>query len=199
MRKTLAVILILSKVGAAAGALLQSSVGLAQTPDQQKTWEAERAQATADAKARLEQIERDRAVRQADPMAWVKTLDPMTSGGWEFRTVASDGSWATYSTTQQLKRSSKGVTVWLRQEFAEPQRDSNDDSYLSLVQKVEYDCTKSRARPLLVIYYAQNNIKGNAQTEEADPKQAPWGPIVPGTLGDSNFQWACTADKAKRP
>ena len=187
MRKTLALIVSMSRVGAVAGSLVLSSVGLAQTPDQQKTWEAQRAQAAADAKLRLEQLERDRAARKADPMSW------------EFRSVASDGSWAAYSTTHQMKRSSKGVTVWLRQEFAEPQRDANDDAYLSVVQQVEYDCAKIRARPLLVIYYSQNNIKGNAQTEEADPKQAPWDPIVPGTLGDSNFQWACNADKAKRP
>ena len=199
MRKTLALIVSMSRVGAVAGSLVLSSVGLAQTPAQQKTWEAQRAQAAADAKLRLEQLERDRAARKADPMSWVNTLAPMPRGGWEFRSVASDGSWAAYSTTHQMKRSSKGVTVWLRQEFAEPQRDANDDAYLSVVQHVEYDCAKIRARPLLVIYYSQNNIKGNAQTEEADPKQAPWDPIVPGTLGDSNFQWACNADKAKRP
>jgi len=211
MRKTLALMMGIPSFGTRAiglmltsGLVLSSgltftSVSVAQTPDQQKTWDAQRAQATADAKARLEQLERERAARKADPMSWVRTLDPMSSGGWEFRTVADDGSWAAFSTTHQLKRSSKTVTVWLRQEFAEQQRDPNGDAYLSVVQQVEYDCAKVRARPLLVIYYSDNNIKGNSQSEEADPKQAPWDSIVPGTLGESNFQWACNPDKTKRP
>jgi hypothetical protein len=132
-------------------------------------------------------------------MAWVATLDPMSSGGWEFRTVADDGSWASYATTHQMKRSGKTVTAWIRQEFAEPQLDPNGDSYLSVVQKVDYDCAKVKARPVLVIYYTANNIKGGAQTEEADPKQAAWTPVVPGTLGEANLQWACSADKASAP
>jgi hypothetical protein len=170
--------------------------GTCQTPEDQKQWEAKRAQALADQRARAEQLERERAARKADPMAWVSTLDPMTAGGWEFRTVASDGSWAAFSTMHQLKRSGHVVTVWLRQEFAESQTDANGDRYLSMVQRVDYDCGKDRARPTLVIYYSDNNIKGSAQTEQADPKQNPWTPIIPGTLGESDLQWACNADKA---
>ena len=167
----------------------------AQTPEQQKSWEAQRAQALAEQKARLEQLERNRAARRADPMAWVKTLDPMSSGGWEFRTVANDGSWASYTTVHQMKRSGKIVTVWLRQEFAEPQLDPNGDPYLSLVQKIDYDCAKEQARAVLMIYYSANNIKGSAQTDQVDPKQAPWTPIVPGTLSETNLQWACAPDR----
>jgi hypothetical protein len=170
--------------------------GVCQTPDDQKQWETQRAQALAEQRAHAEQVERERAARKADPMAWVRTLDPMTAGGWEFRTVAGDGSWAAFSTTHQLKRSGHAVTVWLRQEFAEPQADTNGDRYLSMVQRVEYDCGRDRARPTLVIYYADNNIKGVGQTEQADPKQTPWTPIIPGTLGESEMEWACNADKA---
>jgi hypothetical protein len=177
-------------------ALLVALACAAQTPDDQKAWDAQRAQALADQKIRAEQLEKERAARQANPMAWVKTLDPLTSGGWEFRTVADDGSWASFSTTHQMKRSGKIVSVWLRQEFAEPQLDPSGDAYLSIVQKIDYDCTKVQARPVLVIYYSANNIKGNAQTEQADPKQAPWTPIVPGTLAETNLQWACSAERA---
>jgi hypothetical protein len=179
-----------------AAVLLPVTPGVAQTPEQQQLWDAQRAQSLAAAKARAEQLERERAARKADPMSWVRTLDPLTSGGWEFRTVAEDGSWAAYSTDHQLKRSGKIVTIWLRQEFAEPQHDANGDNYLSTVQKVDYDCGKDRARPVLVMYYADNNIRGSAETEEADPKQAPWNPIVPGTLGEYNFLWACNREHA---
>jgi hypothetical protein len=179
--------------------LLHAPASPGQTPDEQKAWEAQRAQALAEQKIRAEQLEKSRAARKANPMAWVATLDPMSSGGWEFRTVADDGSWASYATTHQMKRSGKTVTAWIRQEFAEPQLDPNGDSYLSVVQKVDYDCAKVKARPVLVIYYTANNIKGGAQTEEADPKQAAWTPVVPGTLGEANLQWACSADKASAP
>jgi hypothetical protein len=175
--------------------LVQAPLCGAQTPEQQKLWEEQRAAATMAAKARAEQLERERAARKADPMAWVRTLDPMTSGGWEFRSVAGDGSWAAYGTEHQMKRAGKIVTIWLRQEFAEAQHDGNGDAYLSVVQKTDYDCVKEQARPLLVIYYAENNLKGGANTEEADPKQAPWSPVIPGTLAESNLEWACSIDK----
>jgi hypothetical protein len=186
---------ILFAVALTAMVLAQAPPCAAQTPAQQTLWEAQRAEATAAAKLRAEQLERDRAARKADPMAWVRTLDPMTSGGWEFRSVANDGSWAAFGTDHQMKRSGKIVSIWLRQEFAEAQHDANGDAYLSVVQKTDYDCVKDQARPTLVIYYAENNLKGAADTEEADPKQAPWSPVIPGTLAESNLEWACAMDK----
>lgn len=164
-----------------------------QTPAQAELWEQQRAQAHADELARAAQLAREREARRANPMAWVKTLDPMSAGGWEFRTVAADGSWATYSTTHQMKRAGSQVTVWLRQEYAEPQTGGNG-KYLSVVEKIQYDCAKDRARPLLVIYYAGNNIQGSEQSEEADAKSA-WNPIVPGTRDEFNYVWACGAGK----
>ncbi len=129
-------------------------------------------------------------------MAWVRTLDPMASGGWVFKMVGSDGSWATYSTDHQLKRSGHQVTAWLRQEFPEPQHSPAGDMYMSDVEKVQYDCTKAQARVLLIIYYSGNNLSGSQQSEEADPKQAAWDPIVPGTQSESAFRWTCGAASA---
>ncbi|HEY4974497.1 MAG TPA: surface-adhesin E family protein [Steroidobacteraceae bacterium] len=170
--------------------LLGSSNGIAQTPDQQKIWEADRARTVAEEKVAAEQLARERAARKADPMAWVRTLDPMTAGGWEFRGVDGDGMWATYSSTHQVKRSGQIVTVWLRQEYAEPQT-GNVGHYLSVVDKSQYDCRKEQTRNLLIIYYLTNNIRGDAQTEEADAKTTPWNPIVPGTHQESILLWAC--------
>ena len=174
--------------------VLHAECSMAQTPEQSKVWEAQRAQTVADEKARTERLNRERAARRADPMAWVHTLDPMTAGGWEFRAVANDGAWATYSTEHQMKRSGHLSTVWLREEFAEPQTGGNGP-YLSIVEKVQYDCSKDRARPLVVIYYSDNNVRGSEQTEEADEKTAVWNSIVPGTREELNFLWACGAAK----
>jgi hypothetical protein len=154
-------------------------------------------QRQAEEKAKAEQLLKQREARKADPMAWVKTLSPMTDGGWQFRTVAPDGSWAAFSTEHQMKKSGHLVTVWLRQEYPEPQRTSAGEIYLSNVEKIEYDCAKARGRPLLVIYYAENNIGGAQQSEENDPKMTGWEAIVPGTQGDSIHQWACAAAGAK--
>jgi hypothetical protein len=166
-----------------------------QTPEQQQMWDAQRAQELADEKAQAERLARDRAARKADPMAWVRSLNPMSAGGWEFQAVANDGSWAAYTTTHQMKRTRKSVTVWLRQEYAEPQV-SGSNHYLSIVEKVEYDCEKDQERPLLVVYYSANNIQGSETTEEADKKTATWDAIVPGTREEINFQWACGSDKS---
>ena len=182
-------------IGAAAAAwaaacLLAGPCGIAQTPEQQKTWEAERALANAAQKAQADELARQRAARKADPMAWVRTLDPMSSGGWEFRTVAPDGSWAIFSTTHQMLRSGSVISVWLRREYAEPQRGSGAP-YLSFVEKVQFDCKKVQTRVLVVIYYAANNIQGSSETETSEPKDTPWSVIVPGTKEESTSQWAC--------
>ncbi len=180
-----------------AALLLAAGTGVAQTPDQQSAWDAERVRALAEQKARAERLAADRAARRADVMAWVHSLDPMTSGGWEFRAAAADAAWAAFSTGHQLERSGSMVMVWLRQEFAEPQQDPHGGTYLSFVQKVEFDCQKNRVRAHLLIYYGDNNLRGVTQSMELDPKQTPWGPIVPGTLDESNFQWACSPDRER--
>jgi hypothetical protein len=177
---------------AACGAALLAGIETAggQTPEQEKQWAVERQRAAEAAQARAEQLARERAARKADPMGWVRTLDPMSSGGWEFRSVATDGSWAIFSSTHQMKRTGQTVTAWMRYEYAEPQA-GDSGPYLSAVEKQQYDCKKQQSRNLLVVYYGANNIQGGEQTEEADPKTAPWSPIVPGTRDESNFLWAC--------
>lgn len=177
---------------AAAG--LPGHGAIAQTPEQQQNWDAQRVQMLAEEKIKNEQLLKERARRRADPMAWVRTLNPMTEGGWEFRVVANDGSWAAYTTNHQMQRSGKKVTIWLRHEYAEMQATS-DHHYLSLVEKAQYDCAKQQERPLLVIYYSGNNLQGTEETEQADPKTAEWDPIVPGTRDETNFSWACGAVK----
>jgi hypothetical protein len=169
----------------------------AQTPEQQQLWDAQRVQAQAEAQARAERLAQQRAARKADPMAWVRTLNPLTTGGWEFRAVAPDGSWAAFSTDHQEKRSGKLITLWLRQEYPEPQRGGSGDLFLSNVETVQFDCGSDRQRLLLVIYYSENNITGSQQQEESDPKHTPWDAVVPGTQSDSVFQWACGKLHAK--
>ncbi len=178
----------------AACAMHDAAVG--QTPEEQKLWEAQRAQIRAEEKARAELLAKQREARRADPMAWVRTLDPMSPGGWVFRAVGADGSWAIFSTDHQLKRSGHLVTAWLRQEYPEPQRSPAGDMYLSDVEKIQYDCAKSRAQVLLAVYYVQNNLAGSQQSDEADPKQAAWDAIVPGTQSEITFHWACGAGSA---
>ncbi len=181
-------------LAAAALGFLGSNV-LGQTPEQERAWAEARARTTAEAKAHEEQLGRERAARRADPMAWVRTLDPMTSGGWEFRGVANEGSWAVFSSTHQLKRSGQVVTVWIRREYAEAQT-ADSGPYLSAVEKTQFDCKKEQTRNLLVVYYSANNIQGNPQNDESDPKTTPWNAIVPGTREESNFLWACGQARA---
>jgi len=178
---------------AACGAALLAGVEIAggQTPEQEKQWAVERERANQAAQARAEQLVRERAARKANPMGWVRTLDAMASGGWEFRSVATDGSWAIFTSTHQLKRSGQIVTGWIRFEYAEPQT-GQGNPYMSAVEKQEYDCKKQQTRNLLAIYYSANNIQGTEETEEADPKATPWSPIVPGTREEMNFTWACS-------
>jgi hypothetical protein len=177
--------------------LLPAAPGNAQTPEQKQLWEAQRAQAATDEKIKAENLSRARAARKADPMSWVRGLDPLSAGGWEFRRVSADGAWAVFSTDHQLKRSGQTVTVWLRREFAEAQTNADGDQYLSDVEKVQYQCADERSRVLMMIYYAENDIRGTQHAEESDPKQTAWNPIVPGTEDESSAQWACNFGKAR--
>ncbi len=181
----------------AAACLMQGASSWAQTPEQQKMWDAQRAQAQADAKARADTLAAQRAARKADPMAWVHTLNPLSEGGWQFRFVAPDGSWASFGTERQIKRSGHLVTAWLRQEYPEPQKSNNGGIYLSYVEKIQYDCANERARALLIIYYSENNITGSEESDATDIKQAAWVPIVPGTPSENIYQWACDAASGK--
>ena len=174
-----------------AAGVMHNTPAAAQTPEQEKMWEAQRAQKQAEEKAKAELLATQRAARRADPMKWVRTLDPMSAGGWLFRAVAPDGAWAAFSTEHQLKRSGHLVTAWLRQEFPEPQRIAAADAYLSDVEKVQYDCVKEQARVLLAIYYSANNLAGSQQSEEADLKLVAWDAIVPGTQSEIIYHWAC--------
>ena len=177
--------------GLLAAVWLHGATCAAQTPEQQKMWDAQRAQAQAAEKAKAEKLAAERAARKADPMAWVHTLNPLTTGGWQFRAVAPDGSWAAYSTEHQLKRSGHLVTAWLREEYPEPQRSGSGGIYQSYVEKIQYDCANERARALMIIYYSENNITGSEESDATDIKQAVWVPIVPGTPGENSYQWAC--------
>lgn len=161
-------------------------------------WDAQRAQVQAAEKAKAEKLAAQRAARKADPMAWVRSLNPLSAGGWQFRSVAPDGSWASFSTEHQLKRSGHLVTAWLRQEYPEPQRSNTGNIYLSYVEKIQYDCANERARALLIIYYSDNNITGSEESDATDVKQAVWVPIVPGTPAESLYQWACAAGAKAR-
>jgi hypothetical protein len=174
-----------------AACVMHHSAVVGQTPEQEKMWEAQRVQRQAEEKVQAELLAKQRQARRTDPMSWVRTLDPMSPGGWSFKAVGADGSWATFTTLHQLKRSGHLVTAWLRQEYPEAQRNPAGDMYASNVEKVQYDCGKERARVLLIIYYAQNNLAGNQQSDEADPKQVEWDPIVPGTQSEIMYHWAC--------
>jgi hypothetical protein len=179
----------------AAALILGNQNARSQTPEQTKQWAEERERSNQAAQVRAEQLARERAARKANPMAWVRTLDPMTGGGWEFRSVATDGSWAIYASTHQLKRKGQIVTGWIRYEYAEPQS-GQTNPYLSAVEKQEYDCKKQQTRNMVAIYYSSNNIQGTEETEEADPKANPWSPIVPGTREETDFSWACDQVRA---
>ena len=187
----------LAMTGLIAACVVHNSAVVGQTPEQEKMWDAQRVQKQADDKARAELLIKQREGRRADPMAWVHTLDPMAAGGWTFRSVGADGSWAIFSTEHQLKRSHHLATAWLRQEYAEPQRSPAGDVYSSDVQKVQYDCAKEQARVLLAVYYSQNNLAGSQQSEESDPKEAPWDAIIPGTQSEITFHWACGPGSAR--
>jgi hypothetical protein len=146
------------------------------------------------AQDKAEEASRTGNAQRLDPGAtdWIKYLDPVPAGGWVFRGSAGDGSWALFTSKHQRKRIGQVVTLWLRWEQFEQQTGPAGIHFMSYIEKVEYDCGNDRARTLAQITYPKNNLKGDANNREFDPKTSAWELIAPGTQGENNLQFACT-------
>jgi hypothetical protein len=126
-----------------------------------------------------------------DDIDWTKYLDSVAGGGWVLRYKGVDGSWALFTSDKRERRIGQVVTLWLRWEQAEQQISPTGAIFLSYLEKVEYNCTNERVRTLVQTIYPENNLSGNPQTVEVDPKTVHWASIIPGTQGETNFHAAC--------
>ncbi|MHB8406417.1 MAG: surface-adhesin E family protein [Gammaproteobacteria bacterium] len=141
-------------------------------------------------KAWKAKLQAAREARQANPLAWAKSLNPLPRGGWKLIYVASDGSEATFVSSDQEVREGKYVTIWMRYEFGDNQY-AQSGGHLSSVEKDQYDCASARVRLLSVSRFPENNLKGTAETYEQSRSTAPWTAIIPGSGEEDIWRYVC--------
>ena len=96
-------------------------------------------------------------------------------------TFVSDG----VSTMGFMKPGPSPRLKWLRTERREP------DQYgvMSQISLVEYDCAGGRSRPIQHTSFTGPNMTGT--TEGSSSGQGEWTYPTPGSVGETNFNWAC--------
>jgi Surface-adhesin protein E len=165
------------------------SGGSADTPQEsyfQKLLAADKAyQAKIQAK-----LQAARKARQADPLAWAKSLNPLPQGGWKLVYVASDGSEAIFTTSDQEVREGKYVTIWMRAEYGDNQY-AQSGGNLSTVEKDQFDCSSARVRMFSVSQFPENNLQGTPETHEQSRSIAPWTAIIPGSGEEDIWRYVC--------
>src|SRR5260370_20912131 len=70
--------------------VMHYSAVVGQTPEQQKMWDAQRAQTQADEKVKADLLAGQRAARRADPRSRGRTPHPMSPPGLGLRAVRPD-------------------------------------------------------------------------------------------------------------
>lgn len=131
-----------------------------------------------------------REARQANPLAWAKSLDPLPQGGWKL--VYVGGSEAIFATSDQEVREGKYVTIWMRYEFGDSQSTTySSGDYLSSVEKDQFDCASARERLFSVSWFPENNLQGKPETVEQPRSAAAWYAIIPGSGIEDIWRYVC--------
>lgn len=123
---------------------------------------------------------------------WLQTLQSLPEGGWRYLTTGVTNSDQTvlYYSTHHIGLNGSVVTAWFRWEY---QHDVPDGllTIRSLVTRDRIDCSRDAEMPLSQTVYSRQNMQGTASSQEFDPKTALWMPIIPGSLGEAELNWAC--------
>jgi hypothetical protein len=130
---------------------------------------------------------------------WIRTLDPLTAGGWELLTWNTGG--AIYVSYRNAQRDGAVATVWIRWEYLSPHQ-FKGVSYKSSAERTQFDCVQMTARALTQSFYERNSLAGDSQSFAYDKPM--WAPGVPGTLLEALGATVCNrtaphAPKTKSP
>jgi hypothetical protein len=116
----------------------------------------------------------------------------MPQGGWQFLTAGetdNDPNILYFSTHHIIVDGSK-VTAWFRWEY---QNDVTEGvtTYRSVASREQLDCTRAAEIVISEIVYSGQNMEGTASSQVFDLKTVRWTPIIPGTIGEAELDWAC--------
>ena len=81
------------------------------------------------------------------------------------------------------------VTMWTLYDYAQPQFATGNKAYLSSNGKNEYDCKEVRKRQISASAHSQQ--MGRGEVISAGPVSSEWEPILPRSLGEALWKFAC--------
>ncbi len=88
------------------------------------------------------------------------------------------------------------ATIWGQLSFSEPQKFPGHPDFLSKVTQIQCDCTGKLTRTLYTNYFAAKDGKGKKIFFENPSTLLKWNPVLPGTVHEVMFKYAC--DKIKK-
>jgi len=109
---------------------------------------------------------------------WLKIMTVSNSDGF---TVYGD------FTTHRIDKNGL-VKMWFLYDYKRAQK-NYQVPYMSVRIQRQYDCNEERARTLAQSLFDGNMALGNVVSD--DSSERTWGPIAPGTLGETMWKVAC--------
>ena len=77
--------------------------------------------------------------------------------------------------------------AWFQYRYAKPQKHDNGKSYNTAKALLEMDCSGKRHRLLTATAYSKSGNPIGSDT----PSYAKWNYVIPGTLGEAQYEFVC--------
>ena len=95
-----------------------------------------------------------------------------------------------FLTLRGIHRQGAIVTVWEREEHSAV---TSDSPYESLMEQLRFDCKQGMQQVSYVVLYPESNLNGSPVAQN---HVFAWEPIIPGSIGGEERDWACSRDPA---
>jgi hypothetical protein len=113
----------------------------------------------------------------------------VSSPAWAaWKSVGEEESGTSYADPASIVRSGGTVTMWSLLDYKAFQR-MVEVGYFSQKSLVEYDCSEKQTRGLLVSLHAEHMGEGKVIYADESPHE--WEPLVPDTMGEVLWKFAC--------
>lgn len=102
--------------------------------------------------------------------------------------IASNDATDYYADPSTIRKKGDKVMMWNMYDLKKPQV-SGGQLYLSVKFKMEFDCAGEQNRILSYVFYTWAMGGGEVLSTNSDPGN--WDPVVPGSIGESQWRYAC--------
>jgi hypothetical protein len=129
---------------------------------------------------------------EASHSRWTQSLLPLHDEGWENIAVAAD-SFVIYISNRPVVRDGDAAVVSVRSEWMDPQEQppSRIGKFLSLISRIEVNCTTHTYRHVAETEYAGNNLTGEVSTADL-PELKNWTNLFPEPVAQQIVMAACS-------